>query len=300
MNHMPVKSPITYFGGKSQLVPWILPILEEYPHQAYIEPFGGGASILLAKRPGFDVYNDIYGDIVNLFEVIRGRDTFPEFQRLVELSPYSREVFHKILAQHNAGKKSRDPVERAAADFIIMRQAFSGKQAKNRGWKFSLTGNRTKISHSVQSWLSAIERLPDVHRRLRTVQIENIDAIECVKKYAFNGMVEGKRFTTLIYCDPPYPLATRPGGQLYRHEMTDERHAELVRTLLEVPGHKVVSTYESPLYEPLLDAGWELIKKRVFCNALSKTHSKRNLTEEQRRRTECLYCSPGRRKTLFD
>ncbi len=118
--------------------------------------------------------------------------------------------------------------------------------------------------------------------------------------HAHDCKKDGKVLRSLIYCNPPYPISTRSGGVMYDHEMTDEQHRELVRTLLEVPGHKVVSTYEHPIYEPLLDAGWEIVRKTVFCNNLAKTNAQQNLTLEQRQRVECLYCSPGRAKTLFD
>ncbi len=92
----PCKSPLTWYGGKAKLVGWILPIIESYPHTGYIEPFGGGASILLAKQPGFEVYNDLHGNIVNLFRVIQSPDTFDEFHRRVSLMPYSREIFEEV------------------------------------------------------------------------------------------------------------------------------------------------------------------------------------------------------------
>ncbi len=181
---------------------------------------------------------------------------------------------------------------------MFARQAFSGKQSRqNCGWKHSIKESRCNISQSVSSWLAAVDSLPDVHARLRTVQIENMDAIQCIRKYAHDCKKDGKVLRSLIYCDPPYPLSTRSGGAMYDHELTDDQHRELVRTLLDVPGHKVVSTYEHPIYEPLLDAGWEIVRKTVFCNTLAKTNAQQNLTLEQRQRVECLYCSPGREKT---
>lgn len=294
----PCKSPLTWYGGKAKLVGWILPIIESYPHTGYIEPFGGGASILLAKQPGFEVYNDLHGNVVNLFRVIQSPETFGEFERRVALMPYSREVFGDAVRRH---EEVEDPVERAALFFVFARQSFSGKQSRaNCGWKHSIRESRCRVSQTVQSWLAAVDRLPRVHARLRTVQIENMDAIQCVRKYAHDCQKDGKHYTSLVYCDPPYPLSTRSGGVMYDHELTDDQHRELVRTLLDVPGHKVVSAYEHEIYRPLLDAGWEIVRKTVFCNTLSKTHAQRGMTREQRRRVECLYCSPGRTKTLFD
>lgn len=291
------KSPITYYGGKATLTNWILPVLASYPHTSYIEPFGGGASILLAKPPGFDVYNDLYSDLVNMWRIIRDRETFNEFGRIVSLIPCSREAFWDAYHTH---RDSVDPVERAAKFFVVCRQTFSGKQARTGcGWKHSIKGSRGQIAQVVNSYLAAVYRLPEVHERLQTVQIENMDAIECIKKYSHDCIHDGSRCCSLTYRGPPYPLDTRSGGVQYQHEMTDDQHKQLASTLLSVPGHKVLSTYESPLYEPLLSSGWEIIRKSVACTSLSKVHAHRNLTPEQRRRTECLYCSPGRLKTLF-
>jgi len=103
-----------------------------------------------------------------------------------------------------------------------------------------------------------------------------LDAIECVKKYANEN--------SLLYLDPPYLSATRIAPKVYEHEFSDEQHEQLVETLLSVPGHKILSGYESPIYKPLIDAGWELLKREVCCHASGK--------DRKSYRVECLYCSP--------
>ena len=45
----PVRSPITWLGGKGVVKTKILPLLP--PHDYYVEPFGGGASILPLGAP---------------------------------------------------------------------------------------------------------------------------------------------------------------------------------------------------------------------------------------------------------
>lgn len=288
-----VASPVPYYGGKARLVNWIVPIIESYDHTSYIEPFGGGASVLLAKEPRFDVYNDVFSDIVEFFRILRSKEDFPEFMRLVSLMPCSREQFEEAVRM---SVECEDRIERMANVFYVMRQAFAGNQReKSRGWKSSTTKNRCGISQVVNAWLGAVDRLPQVACRMLEVQVESMDAIDLIRKYAFDGIKDGKPSRSLIYCDPPYPLSTRSGGAVYRHELNDDQHRELVKTLLDVPGHKVVSTYECDLYKPLLDAGWTIERKDIYCTALARTEHVEAMDDADKMRTECLYCSPGRK-----
>lgn len=83
-----VKRPLLrYHGGKWKLAPWILRHLP--PHRVYVEPFGGGGSVLLQKPRSYaEVYNDLDGEIVNLFRVARERGE--ELAQAVELTPFAR------------------------------------------------------------------------------------------------------------------------------------------------------------------------------------------------------------------
>lgn len=61
---------IRYHGGKFRLASWVI---SHFPkHTCYTEVFGGAAGILLQKPRAYsEVYNDLDGDIVNLFAVLR-------------------------------------------------------------------------------------------------------------------------------------------------------------------------------------------------------------------------------------
>ena len=51
---------VRYYGGKAALAPWIIAHMP--PHDVYVEPFGGGAAVLLQKsRSATEVYNDLDG-----------------------------------------------------------------------------------------------------------------------------------------------------------------------------------------------------------------------------------------------
>jgi len=65
-------------------------IIAQFPHhEFYCEVYGGGASVLLQKQLAtFEVYNDLSGDVVNFFKMLRDRPD--ELIRAVELTPYSK------------------------------------------------------------------------------------------------------------------------------------------------------------------------------------------------------------------
>jgi len=79
-----------YHGGKWKLAPWIIGHFP--PHRIYVEPFGGGGSVLMRKPRSYgEVYNDAWGNVVNVFRVLR--DHADEIERLLYLTPFSRDEF---------------------------------------------------------------------------------------------------------------------------------------------------------------------------------------------------------------
>ncbi|MCL2622937.1 MAG: DNA adenine methylase [Planctomycetaceae bacterium] len=281
------KPPIAWYGGKTKLVKWILPVLETYKHHSYIEPFGGAGSVLMAKKPGFDIYNDRLGHVVNLYRVIQNEKTFEVFKRHANLTPYSKDIFFEAKEKMNEPTVKHGPdAKRAYYFFVCCRMSF--KNYMNDTWKcFYENPNARSIIPDISAYLCAVAGLDAIHARLRTVQIENMDAIACIRTYSNEN--------ALFYCDPPYPAVTRKQGKKYEYEITDAQHEELVETLLEVPGHKVVSTYDNAIYERLLEHGWTVKKRDTICSIISHTA----VSYQDRQRTECLYCSPNKGGNLF-
>jgi len=136
-----------YFGGKNHLVSRIVPIIDSIPHRAYVEVFGGSAAVLLNKRPAeTEVYNDINQILANFFMVLADPEKFNEFYRCAAVLPFSRQIFYDMLERMN---NEPDPVWRAVAFYVAVRQSFVGKM---NTWGYATVNNRN-LNHAVSRWL---------------------------------------------------------------------------------------------------------------------------------------------------
>lgn len=259
-----VLPPITWFGGKSKLA---ARIVSHFPdHHTYVEPFGGSAAVLLTKPAAkVEVYNDIDRELVNLFTVLRDETLFKRLKEACEHTAYSRAEFELAL------EPAADPVEAARRFVVRQRQSHGGI---GRRWSYCIQDSQGGVSSAVRRWLSGVERLPAVHRRMRNVQIESDDWSAVLKRY------DSPR--TLFYLDPPYPAHTRIGGG-YRHELDDEDHRRLAETLLGLRGMAVLSGYRCDAYVTLEDAGWQRVEYDVPAY----------VSPRRDRRKESLWISPS-------
>ena len=236
------------------LVARLLPLFP--PHRYFADLFGGGGSVLLAKKPAeHEVYNDLDGELANFFRVLRDPALFSQFELAMALTPVSREEFLFCRDSTDA----LDPVERARRFMVRARQSFSGMQ---KSWTFSRTATRRGMSLTVSHWLSAIEGLPKVHERLSQVLIENTDWAKVFERYVDER-------DAFCYLDPPYVLETRRGGG-YKHEFNLAQHEELVRTILPAQCAVMLSGYAHPVYQPLEDEGWKRVDFRIVCYAMDR------------------------------
>ena len=268
-----------WFGGKAmpRIKNFILKHLP--PHDKYVEPFGGGASILIAKEPaGVEVYNDVNRGLVNFFRVIADVEYFGRFIARVSLLPVSRALFEEYARTWSG---IHEPIEQAVRWYVMARQCFAGHL---ESWGISVNTSSKGMAQVNSSWLSSIQSLPGIHKRMQRVQIECTDWRDCLKHYAGPGW--------LAYCDPPYVLGARKSGG-YEHELKDGDHEDLIKALMKYDGAVLLSGYNSEIYRPLIEAGWDKQEIPVVCSAAGRTRASGlqgigNASAKQRR-TECLW-----------
>ena len=260
---MSVSRPILrYFGGKWVLAPWII---SHFPtHKIYTEAFGGAASVLLRKTRAYaEVYNDLDGEMVNLFRVLRNPAQARELVRMVALTPFAREEFELSYLADG------DPIEQARRTLF---RSFAGYGTnaiqRNTGFRGNVTRSGTIPAHDWATLPGVLEQAID---RLRGVIIEHDSAERVLRTY------DGP--TTLDYVDPPYPHDTRRGGR-YRHEMTDDDHRDLAGVVKDLAGMVIVSGYACELYDLDLYADWQRVTRHTHADGAKD-------------RTEVLWISPN-------
>ena len=265
-----IKHPaIRYHGGKFRLASWIIGYFPE--HRCYVEPFGGGASVLLKKEPSeAEVYNDLDGDVVNLFRVLRNQETAQQLIDACALTPYSRDEFSCAYEDcDNRVEQARRLVVRAAMGF-----GSAGATKGKTGFRLDTKRNSATAQ---RIWARQPDNLAAVASRFSGVLIENRDAIQCMRDH--------DTVSTLHFVDPPYVHETRvetAKNSAYRFEMTNEEHVELLNALKELSGAVIVCGYNSDLYNNAL-TGWKRVTRTTAANGFAGSVQ----------RTECLWLNPA-------
>lgn len=280
----PTRHVLRWHGGKWLLAQWVMQFLPTSA-RVYIEPFGGGASVLLQRPRAFaEIINDLDGELVNLFRILRDPTLSHELLHLLRLTPFSRAEFAV------AYESSDEPVERARRLLI---RSWMGQGSVSNLAIAGATGFRNNTCRSTQSPFSPIpahdwSRYPTVLREI----IARLDGVVIESRPAIDLMRQQDRADVLFYCDPPYLPETRSrlgnrkgdGFIAYQHDMTAYDHAALLAFLQTLTGMVVLSGYPSKLYDDAL-SDW----RRVETQALA---------DGARKRTEVLWINPAAAQAL--
>lgn len=243
-----MKRILNYVGSKWNMASWIVSQMPE--HEIYLEPFFGSGAVLFNKPAArIETVNDIDGNIVNLFKVIRGQPQ--ALAQAIEFTPYSRQEYYHA---YEALEGDLSELERARLFLARCWMGRGGKTSDRTGWRHNID---TVTVNAVPDWNVLPDTIMQATKRLKQVQIEHQDAIELIGRY--------NRTDCLIYADPPYVLDTRTKRH-YAHEMKDEQHVQLLKALNEHSGYVLLSGYDSELYNDLLP-GWSKVTKMATTEA---------------------------------
>lgn len=267
----PARPVLRYHGGKYRIAPWIIQHLPE--HRVYIEPFGGGASVLMRKpRSEFEIYNDLDADVVNVFRVLRDPAASAELSRVLTLTPWSRTEFEESY------QACDEPIERARRTIVRCFMSHGSTSRRKGASGFRGKWHPDRRGGGAGDWPGYPQAIEVFTERLSKVVVEHRPALYVIERYDGPGV--------LFYVDPPYPLGTRSSmrsdrdqGRAYQHDMTDDDHRRLALALHRCAGAVVLSGYPCTLYDDELYVGWE-------------RHQRRAMADHGQERTEVLWCKP--------
>lgn len=231
-------------------------IISHFPkHRVYVEPFGGGGSVLMRKSRSYaEVYNDMWDAVVNVFFCMRDPAKAEQLKTLLELTPFSRTEFDSAFKRRPSGIGDVE-----CARLTILR-SYAGFGSASTNGEYA-TGFRCNSNRSgttpAHDWVNYPSHVRAFVERLRGVVIEN--------KAAADVIAQHDTTETLFYVDPPYPHSTRNmarGNAVYVYDMTDDGHRELSEQLKAVKGFVVLSGYPCALYDEELYKDWHRVEKK--------------------------------------
>lgn len=167
-----------------------------------------------------EVINDINGELVNLYRVVKNH--LEEFVRQFKFALSSREVFKWL---QDTPPETLTDIQRAARFFYLQQHAFGGK-VEGQTWGTATTAPTVNL-------LRIEETLSAAHLRLASAYIENLDWAKCIERY--------DRPHTFFYLDPPYWQTEGYGVDFGLDQY--EKMADMLRKL---KGKAIVSLNEHP------------------------------------------------------
>ena len=211
---------VPWIGGKRRLAKHILPLFPA--HTCYVEPFSGAAALYFLKIPSkTEVINDINGELVNLYRVVKHH--LEEFVRQFKWALVSRQIYKWL---QDTPEETLTDIQRAARFYYLQKQAFGGKVADHTFGTSTTSAPRFNL-------LRIEEELSMAHLRLSRTLIEHLDWHKCIERY--------DRPHTLFYCDPPYW-----GTEGYGVEFGLENYDHMADLARSIKGKMIISVNDIP------------------------------------------------------
>ncbi len=232
-----MKNFIPYIGGKYNLVDQISKRLHATGKKCLVDVFGGSGAVTLHSGFKKRIYNDINGDIINLFQVMADIEGRKLLLKKLKWTPPSRQIFDTDRQIHKKGGYNfglvNCCVERARMTLYRHIFCFGGK-TRNGGFAVS-TKDRKNIKE-VRKYQNVLRSLSDFGEFFSNTVIENLDFKKLIEVY-------GHKENIVLFIDPPYPGFS----SYYSDNLNDYEHEQLAIMLLKVPAPVICTFYDHSL-----------------------------------------------------
>lgn len=187
-----VKSPLNYTGGKSKLLPQILPL---FPDKVgtFIDLFCGGCNVGSNVNADKVIYNDYMSQIIELFKNWKDtnlEDTIQYIETQIEkfnLSKQNQEGFLELRKQYN---EYRDILDL----FVLVAYAFNHQIRFNSKGEYNMPFGKDRSEYNKNMKTNLINFITRIQEQDSTFLNKSFDELN----------VEEFTKDTFVYADPPY------------------------------------------------------------------------------------------------
>lgn len=249
-----MKTPISYYGGKQTMLKHIMPLIPA--HESYTEAFAGGAAVYFAKQPAkLEVINDINGNLINFYKVLKQR--FNALETMIKTSLHSRDQYDFACIVYDY-PQFFDEVTRAWAVWIKSKMGFASMLDGSFGYDKGSNSLAKKIAGAKDQFTIKLAK------RIENTQIESTNALRVIESRDTDNAFH--------FVDPPY-INSDCGHYDGTFNLMD--FEELLQLLTRLKGRFMLTMYPHDLIkEYATQYGWHIMEvERTI--SVSKTNRRK-------------------------
>lgn len=220
-----MKPVIKWVGGKTQLLPDIVDYLPE-SYSRYLEPFLGGAAVLLHLEPEIALVNDLNKDLINMYKVVK---SYPAalINKLEEHERKLSEEYYYFVRSldRDPGLENLNHIYRASRFIFLNKSGFNGLYRVNLKGQVNVPFGKKEYVNTFDK-----ENIYEVSRYLSGRKIEMFN--EDYRRFILNNVKEND----FVYLDPPYdPVSDTASFTAYQQNgFSRENQKELRDVCIEI------------------------------------------------------------------
>ena len=187
-----VKSPLNYTGGKSKLLPQILPL---FPDKVgtFVDLFCGGCNVGSNVNADKVIYNDYMSQLIELFKNWKDtnlEDTIQYIETQIEkfnLTKQNQEGFLELRKQYNEYRDIRDL-------FVLVAYAFNHQIRFNSKGEYNMPFGKDRSEYNKNMKTNLINFITRIQEQNSIFSNKSFDELN----------IEEFTKDTFVYADPPY------------------------------------------------------------------------------------------------
>ncbi len=191
-----IKSPLNYIGGKSKILPQILPLFPK-DIDTFVDLFAGGCNVGLNIVANKVFFNDNLSYLIEMYQEFQDNELddiliyIENRIKNLELSQTNEKGYKNLRNEYNIYKNPLDL-------FVLIAYSFNHQIRFNNNQEFNNPFGRNRSSFNPKMK----QNLEDFINRIK--EIQSVFTNNCFTEFDFSSLTKDD----FVYCDPPYLITT--------------------------------------------------------------------------------------------